>query len=66
MKQLKMRSCEEILQKILYNMFFEELKKGNIVPTDQLKYVMKDEQAKVELYHKWLIKNGYADKNLMA
>lgn len=60
--ELKMKSNYEILLKILRKDFMKDLRAGNLCATDQLGWLLKDEQTIEEYFCKWLINEEYAEK----
>jgi len=57
-----MKSSGDILDMFLLEKFQKELEEGNVVASDQVQYYTSDSALFEQLYHKWLVKKGYAVK----
>jgi len=57
---MKLKSTEEILEKILYREFLNDLNSGKICPSDMIFWIKMDQEEVESYYKKWLISQGYA------
>jgi hypothetical protein len=56
-----LKPTDEILLKILRKQFRKDLENRDIFPDDMIDWMLSDKEAMENNFHKWLIKEGYAD-----
>lgn len=56
-----LKPTDEILLKILRKQFMKDLIAAKICPSDMIHWMLSDKEAADNSFHKWLIKEGYAD-----
>jgi len=57
---MKLKSPEEILEKMLFEDFMKDLRAAKLCASDTLIWVLKDEDSIQRYFRSWLIEKGYA------
>jgi len=57
----KLKPLQELVEKLLWRQFKQDLNEGRVCPKDQLIYVTNCEDTLDRYYQKWLVINRFAD-----